>query len=259
VELAQVTNLAAIVTGGASGIGAATVERFLRRGTNVIGVDFEAAPTDMPPSGTSGRLRWVRGDVGDPDTWDQVGELAKAELPVPPTILVCCAARVAVGDILSLDQDTWATVFRATFYGAVLGMQSCVPIMIQAGGGSIVTVGSVSGLYAEQGLTAYGAAKAALIHLTKSVAVDFARQGIRANCVCPGTTDTPLFRRHLETSDNPAAFLATRTARNPAGRILTASEVASAIDYLAFDEASGITGAVLVVDAGLTSCFEYRT
>ena len=87
--------------------------------------------------------------------------------------------------------------------------------MIQAGGGSIVTVGSVSGLYAEQGLVAYGAAKAALIHLTKSVAVDFGRQGIRANCVCPGTTDTPLFRRHLETSDNPAAFLASRAARNP--------------------------------------------
>ena len=131
--------------------------------------------------------------------------------------------------------------------------------MIQAGGGSIVTVGSVSGLYAEQGLVAYGAAKAALIHLTKSVAVDFGRQGIRANCVCPGTTDTPLFRRHLETSDNPAAFLASRTARNPLGRILTPSEIASSIEYLAFDEASGITGAVLVVDAGLTSSFEYRT
>jgi NAD(P)-dependent dehydrogenase (short-subunit alcohol dehydrogenase family) len=254
-----VSNLAAIVTGGASGIGAATVERFLRRGTHVIGVDFEPEPADMHAHATSHRLLWVRGDVGDGNTWEQVRELAEAELPVPPTVLVCCAARVAVGDILSLDQDAWTTVFRATFWGALLGMQSCLPIMIQAGGGSIVTVGSVSGLYAEQGLVAYGAAKAALIQLTKSVAVDFGRQGIRANCVCPGTTDTPLFRRHLETSDNPAAFLASRTARNPLGRILTASEVASSIDYLAFDEASGVTGSVLVVDAGLTSSFEYRT
>ena len=252
-------NLTAIVTGSASGIGAATVERFLRRGTHVIGVDFEPEPAGVRPSGTSSGLWWVRGDVGDQDTWDRVQELAKAELPVQPTVLVCCAARVAVGDILSLDLDTWTAVFRATFYGALLGMQSCVPTMVQAGGGSIVTVGSVSGLYAEQGLVAYGAAKAALIHLTKSVAVDFARHGIRANCVCPGTTDTPLFRRHLETSDDPGAFLATRAARNPIGRILTASEVASAIDYLAFDESSGITGTVLVVDAGLTSCFEYRT
>ncbi len=252
-------NLTAIVTGSASGIGAATVERFLRRGTHVIGVDFEPEPAEVRPPGTSSGLWWVRGDVGDPGTWDRVQELAKAELSVQPTVLVCCAARVAVGDILSLDHDTWTAVFRATFYGALLGMQSCVPTMVQAGGGSIVTVGSVSGLYAEQGLVAYGAAKAALIHLTKSVAVDFARHGIRANCVCPGTTDTPLFRLHLETSDDPGAFLATRAARNPIGRILTASEVASAIDYLAFDEASGITGTVLVVDAGLTSCFEYRT
>ena len=116
-NLAQVTNLAAIVTGGASGIGAATVERFLGRGTHVIGVDFEPAPTDMRPSGTSNRLWWVRGDVGDPNTWEQVRELAKAELPVPPTVLVCCAARVVVGDILSLDEDTWTDVFRATFEG----------------------------------------------------------------------------------------------------------------------------------------------
>ena len=121
----------------------------------------------MRPHATSNRLLWVRGDVGDRNTWEQVRELAEAELPGPPTVLVCCAARVAVGDILSLDQDAWTTVFRATFWGAVLGMQSCLPIMIQAGGGSIVTVGSVSGLYAEQGLVAYGAAKAALYSADK--------------------------------------------------------------------------------------------
>ena len=111
------TDLAAIVTGGASGIGAATVERFLRRGTHVIGVDVEPEPAEMRPSGTSNRLLWVRGDVADPGTWEQVRELAKAELPIQPTVLVCCAARVIVGDILSLDDDAWTTIFRATFGG----------------------------------------------------------------------------------------------------------------------------------------------
>lgn len=247
----------AVVTGAASGIGAATVERLLRHGT-VIGVDVAQQPpeTDLPRGG--GKLYWVQGDVSEPGTWERVQNLARSDLEGAVTVLVSCAMQHAMGDILTLSDADWASVFRSTFYGAVLAIRSCLPTMIEVGGGSIVTVGSVSGQFAEQGLVAYGAAKAALIQLTRSVAVDFARKGVRANCVCPGTTDTPSFRRHLDTAARPDVFLAARVDRNPIGRILTPDEVAAAIEYLAFEDASAITGAVVAVDGGLTSCFEYR-
>ena len=247
----------AVVTGAASGIGAATVERLLRHRA-VIAVDVAQQPPDIDPVERRGTLHWVQGDVGDHATWDKVQHLAASDQVGPVAILVTCAMQHAMGDILTISDADWAAVFRATFYGSVLAIRSCLPTMIEAGGGSIVTIGSVSGQFAEQGLVAYGAAKAALIQLTRSVAVDFARKGIRANCVCPGTTDTPGFRSHLQTSPHPEAFLAARIDRNPIGRVLMADEVAAAIEYLVLGDSSAITGAVLSVDGGLTSCFEYR-
>ena len=178
----------AVVTGAASGIGAATVERLLRHGT-VIGVDVAQQPPDRDLPRGGGKLYWVQGDVSEPGTWEQVQNLARSDLEGAVTVLVSCAMQHAMGDILTLSDADWASVFRSTFYGAVLAIRSCLPTMIEVGGGSIVTVGSVSGQFAEQGLVAdRGGKKAALIQLTRSVAVDFARKGVRANCVCPGTT-----------------------------------------------------------------------
>ena len=127
--------------------------------------------TDLPRGG--GKLYWVQGDVSEPGTWERVQNLARSDLEGAVTVLVSCAMQHAMGDILTLSDADWASVFRSTFYGAVLAIRSCLPTMIEVGGGSIVTVGSVSGQFAEQGLVAYGAAKAALIQLTRSVAVDF--------------------------------------------------------------------------------------
>jgi NAD(P)-dependent dehydrogenase (short-subunit alcohol dehydrogenase family) len=125
-------------------------------------------------------------------------------------------------------------------------------------GGTIVTVASVDGLLAEQGAASYCASKAALIQLSRATAVDFAHRGVRVNCVCPGTTDTPMFRWHLARSHDPPAQLAERSARNPLGRILDPEEVASAVEFLAGPSSSGITGAVLTVDAGLTASYDFR-
>lgn len=248
----------AVVTGSASGIGEATVRRLLRSGVDVIGVDISAAPADLAATGMSGQLHWLQADVGHPRTWEQVNDLAES-VGKKATLLVTCAMRTGFGDLLTLSESDWDAIFRVTFYGAMFGIRSCLPGMIASGGGSIVTVGSVSGQLAEQGLVAYGAAKAALIQLTRSVAVDFARKGVRANCVCPGTTNTPSFRYHIGKAGNPAVFLRRRENRNPIGRILEADEVAAAVEFLASEAASGITGTVLTVDGGLTSCFEYRS
>ena len=112
---------------------------------------------------------------------------------------------------------------------------------------------------AEQGLVAYSCTKAVLIEFARSIAVDHARDGIRANVVAPGTTDTPAFRRAMGTADDPGAWIAQRARRNPLGRILTADEVANVVWFLASDESSGMTGAVVPVDAGLTVSYDFRS
>ena len=131
--------------------------------------------------------------------------------------------------------------------------------MIERGRGSIVAVASVNALQAEQGLVAYNASKGALLQLIRTVAVDHARDGVRANVVCPGVTDTPLFRAHLATARDPERFRAAREQRNPLGHLLDPDDVARAVAFLAGDESSGMTGSTLIVDAGLTASFDFRT
>lgn len=143
--------------------------------------------------------------------------------------------------------------------GAVYGVRALLPGMIAAGGGSIVLMGSISGFMAEQGLAAYCASKGAILQLSKVLAVDHARQGIRVNCVCPGVTDTPLFRHHLSQADDPESVLRMRTERNPLGRLLSPEDVAKTVNFLLSDDAAGITGALVPVDAGLSTSFEFRS
>ena len=164
----------------------------------------------------------------------------------------------AIGTVLTLDMDDWHSQFEGNVFGAVLGAKTCLPDMIAAGGGTIVVVSSVNGWMAEQGLIAYSSTKATLIEIARSLAVDHARQGVRANVVAPGTTDTPAFRRVMGTAADPEAWMAERAARNPLGRILSADEVANVVWFLSTDESAGMTGAVVPVDAGLSVSFDFR-
>jgi NAD(P)-dependent dehydrogenase (short-subunit alcohol dehydrogenase family) len=160
--------------------------------------------------------------------------------------------------VLDLSIETWKALFDGNFFGAVLGAKTCLPAMIANGGGTVVVVSSIAGWMAEQQLIAYACTKATLIELAKSIAIDHARDGIRANVVAPGTTDTPSFRQGLESSGNPEEWREIRSRRNPLGRILTADEVASAVWFLSTEESSGMTGSVVTVDAGLTACYDFR-
>ena len=242
----------ALVSGAAKGIGAAVVERLAGSQVGVVGIDLDPQPSGSPAAS------WIVGDVSEPGTWREA--LGAAEgLGGSPTILVSNAATVGVGDILALGLEDWQRVFAVNVFAAVHGIRACLPGMIAAGGGAIVTVGSVSSYLAEQGLVAYCASKGALLQLTRVVAMDHARQGIRANCVCPGVTDTPLFRYHLSHASDPDRFLRVREQRNPLGRLLDPREVAAVVAFLVSDAASGITGAAITVDAGLTASFDYRT
>ena len=244
----------AVITGSSKGIGEACARRFLAEGVTVVGIS--TSPPDEPLA-SQRDFHAVVGDVADPDAWERVTGICGA-IGLPPTMLVLNAARARIGTVLTLELADWRQQFEGNFFGAVLAAKTCLPDMIAAGGGTVVVVSSVNGWLAEQGLIAYSSTKATLIEFAKSLAVDHARQGIRVNVVAPGTTDTPAFRRAMGTATDPDAWIAERAARNPLGRILRADEVASVAWFLSGEESSGMTGAVLPVDAGLSVSFDFR-
>jgi NAD(P)-dependent dehydrogenase (short-subunit alcohol dehydrogenase family) len=125
--------------------------------------------------------------------------------------------------------------------------------MLAQGGGAVVNMASVAGLVGLPRRLAYGASKAGVIGFTKALAVDHARDGLRVNCICPGTVDTPWVQRFADAAADPAAFRAAMEARQPVGRLGTAEEIAGAAVYLASDEAAFVTGAALTIDGGLTA------
>ncbi len=244
----------AVVTGAASGIGAATVERFRAEGRSVVGVDIQDAPAGLDGDG----LAWVSGDVARPETWEDVIVCAQTAFSELPCALVLNAARHVVGTILDTSPADWQSVFDVNVMGAYHGMRACLPGMRERGEGAIVTVASVDAFMVEQSFVAYCASKGALLQMTRAVALDHARDGIRANCVCPGVTNTPFFRRHLDAADNPEAWLSERIARQPLGRLLEPEDVASVVAFLVSDEAAGVVGAMTVVDGGLSTGFDFR-
>ena len=242
----------AVVTGAASGIGAASARILKERGSSVIGIDLLVGDS-------ADGLPWIQADVADPALWPAVVAHALDQFGAPPSVLVLNAARIAIGTVAEVSDDEWQRVLDVNLLAAVRALRACLPSMIQRGRGSIVAVASVNAFQAEHGLAAYNASKGALLQLIRTVAVDHARDGIRANVVCPGVTDTSLFRAHLATASDPVRFLAVREQRNPLGRLLQPDEVARAIAFLAGDESTGVTGTALVVDGGLTASFDFRT
>ena len=255
--MATTTRDIAVVTGAASGIGLATTEVLAARGIDVIAIDRDeerlAALEDR------GRIHPLHGDVSTNATWNHVVDRARTDLGGVPNMYVANAATVIVGSTLELSDDDWHTLFETNLMGTVRGARALLPGMIAAGKGAVVAVGSIDGFMAEQGLAAYCASKGAIQQFSRVLAVDHARQGIRVNCVCPGVTDTPLFRYHLSKADEPEAVLAARTDRNPLGRLLDPEDIARTVAFLLSDEAAGITGAMVPVDAGLSTSFEFRS
>jgi NAD(P)-dependent dehydrogenase (short-subunit alcohol dehydrogenase family) len=247
----MVAKQVAVVTGTASGVGNAVGRRLRARGWTVIGVDLAVGAPDAVD-------HQVTGSVADAATWTRVRETALTQVGAAPTVLVFNAAVLHTGTVLDLTEEQWQACFDVNVTGVFHGTRALLPGMIEAGGGSIVAVASVDAFMAEQGLAAYCSSKGALLQLTRCLAVDHARQGVRVNCVAPGVIDTPFFRRHLETASDPERFLRVREERNPLGRLLAPEDVAVTVEFAALD-AAGMTGSMLTVDAGLSASFDFRT
>ncbi|MEX3104108.1 SDR family NAD(P)-dependent oxidoreductase [Streptomyces sp. V2] len=235
--------LTALVTGGASGIGRATADLLAERGARV-------AVLDLDPSGVDKPLTGHRADVSDDASVRAAVEAAVTGLG-GLDILINNAGIGAQGTVEDNDDTEWHRVFDVNVVGMVRTTRAALPHLRASDHAAIVNTCSIAATAGLPQRALYGATKGAVLSLTLAMAADHLREGIRVNCVNPGTADTPWVGRLLDAADDPAAERAALEARQPSGRLVSAAEVAAAIAYLASPLAGATTGTSLAVDGGM--------
>ena len=239
--MARLKEKTCLVTAAGQGIGRATALAMAAEGARVIATDINEAAL-----ATLDGVEIRRLDVLD-------GEAIRALVDEigAPDVLFNCTGFVANGTILDCDEAEWDFSFDLNVKAMYRMIRAFLPGMLTQGGGSIVNMSSVaSSVIAAPNRFVYGASKAAVIGLTKSVAADFVAQGIRCNAVCPGTVESPSLEERLKATGDYAVARAAFTARQPMGRIATAEEIAALVVHLASDESSYTTGVAHVIDGG---------
>jgi NAD(P)-dependent dehydrogenase (short-subunit alcohol dehydrogenase family) len=233
--------LRALVTGGASGIGAATAGLLAERGATVAVLDRDVTGVGAPLIG-------VRADVTDDAAVRAAVEEAARELG-GLDLLVNNAGVGAQGTVADNDDAEWRRVFDINVFGMARVARAALPHLRESGRGAIVNTSSVAATAGLPQRVLYSATKGAILSMTLAMAADHVREGIRVNCVCPGTADTPWIQNLLGAADDPQAERAALEARQPMGRMVSAEEVAEAIVYLGTSSAT--TGTALHVDGGM--------
>ena len=232
----------ALITAAGQGIGRASALMMAREGAQVLATDVNAAAlAELAAEGIATQVLNVR----DP------GAIAAAAALGPFDVLFNCAGFVAAGSILDCDEDQWAFSLDLNMTAMYRMCKAFLPGMIANGGGSIINMASVaSSVIAAPNRFVYGATKAGVIGLTKSIAVDFIAKGIRCNAICPGTVESPSLEQRLRDTGDYEAAKAAFIARQPIGRIGKAEEIAALVTYLASDESTYTTGVAHVIDGG---------
>ncbi len=234
----RLQGLVAVVTGGASGIGAASATRLGAEGATVVTVDVA--------DGADRRL-----DVRDEEAIaglfaDVVAQYSRVD------IVVNAAGVAGGGPVHILDETEWDRVVDINLKGTFLVAKHAAIAMLPLKSGSIINIASIEGLEGTEGGSSYNASKGGVVMLTKSIAIDYGRRGIRVNCICPGAIDTPMLRSIID-PDGMASYTERMREEHLLGRFGQASEVAAAVAFLASADASFITGHALVVDGGFTA------
>lgn len=240
-------NKVAVVTGGAKGIGLAILAGLEAEGYHVFNLDLEAGEKGV----------WLQCDVTDKEKvnacinsiFTQTGQI---------DVLVCNAGIHASGTIESTDEASFDKVFNINVKGVYHSIRACLPYMSRAQKGSIVLLGSDQSLIAKPNSFAYNLSKHALASIAKTTAIDYAKNNIRVNAVCAGTTETPLYHAAIDsycarTGADKAQIHAEEGALQPLGRIATPEEIANLVVFLASDKASFITGSLHAIDGGYTA------
>jgi NAD(P)-dependent dehydrogenase (short-subunit alcohol dehydrogenase family) len=242
----------ALVTGAASGIGYETALRFAMEGARVVGLDLQEP------------AEWKRIDGAAPAASFHVADVRDAEAQAAAAratvrdhgridVLVTAAGVAGGGPVHLISPEEWQRVQDVNLTGTFLSAKAVLPAMLEQRSGSIVTVASVEGLEGAEGGSTYNASKGGVILLTKNLAMDYGRMGIRANCICPGFIDTPLFRQVVGGEGFPEKYRERIRRQHELGRFGRPEEVASAALFLASDDASFVHGVALPVDGGFTA------
>jgi NAD(P)-dependent dehydrogenase (short-subunit alcohol dehydrogenase family) len=243
----------AVITGAASGIGSATVEELLGAGYAVVGVDL----AESSPSYEGGEVTWVSGDVTDPEVWAEAERVSRGLDPSGAYALVACAADIYVAPFLEVPLEEWRRLYEVNVIGVINGVRSLLPAMVARGDGAVAVCCSINSWFVEREIAAYSASKAALLSVTRTLAVEHARDGIRINAVCPGVVDTPLLRRHVETMPDPAEAERVMNERVPTGAVNRPEEIARMMRFRVSPDAAGLSGSAVVVDGGLSTTYEF--
>jgi 2-keto-3-deoxy-L-fuconate dehydrogenase len=236
----------ALVTAAAQGIGRATALAFAREGATVVATDVNMDKLNEIAATPGISVRKL--DVTDGAA---IGALAK-DIPTPH-VLVNCAGFVHHGTILDCTMKDWDFSFNLNVRSMYLVIQALLPRMLDNAGGSIVNIASVAGsIKGIPNRFVYGASKAAVIGLTKSIAIDYVRRGIRCNAVCPGTIDTPSLGDRINAFADPVQARKDFIARQPMGRLGNAEEIGNMCVYLASDDSVFMTGQTVIIDGGVS-------
>lgn len=245
----------ALVTGAGSGIGQAIAVLFGQEGASVAVADF----SEVGGTATVERIRQAGGDAQffrvDVAKSADVQHAVQAVLQRWNRLDVLCnnAGIGVAATVVDTTEEDWDRTLAVDLKGVFLGCKYAIPAMIERGGGVIVNTASVAGQVGVLNRAAYCAAKAGVVGLTKSVAVDYVGQNIRVNAVCPGTVDSPWIQKILSAQPDPAGERQRMVERQPMGRMGEPDEIARAALYLACDDSAFVTGTALVIDGGLTA------
>jgi meso-butanediol dehydrogenase / (S,S)-butanediol dehydrogenase / diacetyl reductase len=243
----------AIVTGSGAGIGRSIVVELARHGAKVVASGRSKSDLDATVAEAS-QFGEAVAQASDVTNEQQLNQLVAdtVERFGPVTTFVNNAGVLRPGTVLDATLEDYELQMDVNVKGVFLGARAVLPTMLNNGGGSIINIGSINSVVAESQLAIYTASKGATLMLTKAIATDYAADGVRCNCVCPGFVDTKLNVPHYELLGGREALEEALPSFQPIGRAIEASEIAGAVVYLASDLSSAVTGTAQLVDGGVT-------
>lgn len=239
----------AVVTGGAGGIGGAVCARLHAEGAAVAVLDIDGDAARAVAADLGERARAYTADAGSAAQVGAAFAAIRAELGDPGVLVNTAAYQADYGSVTETPPEKWDAGLAGTLSSVYLCAREVLPAMVASEAGAIVNVASVGGLVGFEGFAAYNSAKGGVIQLTRSLAIDYGRHGIRANAVCPGAIETPSNSRFLAENEEVRRYQVEMSVLERTG---TPAEIATAVAYLASEEASFVTGAILAVDGGWT-------
>jgi NAD(P)-dependent dehydrogenase (short-subunit alcohol dehydrogenase family) len=250
--LGRLDGKACVVTGAGSGIGRATAQKLGEEGGRVVCVDIDGDAVEATASDIGGVAVGVAADVSKREACNAFVARCVEEFGAID-VLVNNAGVNIPGVFHEVPDETIDRTLGVNVLGQIYACQAAIPHMLEKGAGSIVNVSSVNGVVAEPFLAVYATSKGAVVMLSRGIALDYAKQGIRCNVVCPGWVDTPINYAHAEMLGGLQQVYDTIDSFQPIGRPGEPREIANVIAFLASDEASFVTGSVILADGAMTA------